>query len=115
MKSIDLKSIEISMEHGVWSTTIGPTRRLAEAYKGRQQSAIYLIFSVNESGGYQGFAKLIGMPNPKFKPQFFQRTPDSIAYEDNFQIKWLTKLMLYPFRNLNYFPLNPYNEDKTIM
>ena len=71
MKSIDLASIEISMEHGVWSTTIGPTRRLADAFKNRQQSAIYLIFSVNESGGYQGFAKLTGMPNAKFKPQFF--------------------------------------------
>ena len=67
MKSIDLESIKISIEHGVWSTTFGPTRKLMEAIKGRQPAQIYLIYSVNESGGYQGFAKMLGKPDPKLK------------------------------------------------
>ena len=115
MKSIDLKSIEISIEHGVWSTTVGPTRRLTDAFKFRPLCPVYLIFSVNESGGYQGFAKLTGLPSSKLKPNLFLRDANSIAYEENFPVKWQTRLMLYPFRNLNYFPLNPLNEDKTIM
>ena len=66
MKSIDLESVQLSIEHGVWSTTYGPTRKLEEALS-RKHCNNYLIFSVNESGGYQGFARLSGRSDPKLK------------------------------------------------
>lgn len=120
MKSSDLKSIEVSIEQGVWSTTYGPTKKLADAFKhcggkGSGSQAIYLIFSVNESGGFQGLAKLLGPPSSTLKPHIFKQQPGSIHYEDNFPVQWMTKLMLYPFRNLNMFPLNPLNDNSTIM
>ena len=123
MKSKDLESVQLSHEHGVWSTTVGPTRKLLEAWTLAQKKHppserpnLYLIFSVTESGGYQGFARLVGRPDPKLKPHIFQRQDGgSLAYEDNFPVKWETKLMLYSFRNLNMFPPNPLNEYKTIM
>jgi len=115
MKSIDLESVQISVEHGVWSTTYGPTRKLEDAIYRKVNSTIFLIFSVNESGGYQGFAKLMGKPDPKLKSHIFRKNNDSIQYVANFPVEWRTCLMLYPFRNLHNFPLNPLNECKTIM
>ena len=94
MKSIDLESVQISQEHGVWATTYGPTRKLTEAFKNKQNN-IYLIFSVNESGGYQGYARMMGKPDPKLKPHIFCRDDSSIPYEDNFPVKWETKLMQF--------------------
>lgn len=70
MKSIDLESVQISYLHGVWSTTYGPTRKLNDAFK-RSDGPIFLIFSVNESGGYQGFARMKGQPDMKLKPHLF--------------------------------------------
>ena len=79
MKSMDLESVQTSVEHGVWSTTFGPTRKLLDAISKRNQPChIYLIFSVNESGGYQGFARMTGKPDPKLKPHLFRRNHDTI-------------------------------------
>ena len=116
MKSIDIESVRISLAENVWSTTFGPTRKLTDAFKiSSDRKPIYLIFSVNESGGYQGFARMTGPPDPKYKPHLFKRSQDTIPYEANFEVEWQTKLMLYSFRHLNQFPLNPLNEMKTIM
>lgn len=116
MKSIDLESVQLSIEHGVWSTTYGPTRKLEEALNRKHGNyTIFLIFSVNESGGYQGFAKLSGKPDPKLKSHIFKKNNESIQYVANFPVEWKTCLMLYPFRNLHNFPLNPLNDGRTIM
>ena len=118
MKSIDLESVQISHKHCIWSTTFGPTKKLMEAWKSKHhpQQQIYLIFSVNESGGFQGFARLTGPPQKGLKTHIFSRQQNqSISYEDNFPIKWETSIMLYPFRLLSQFPPNNLNEYKTIM
>ena len=60
----------------MWSTTFGPTRKLMEAFS--RQKNIYLIFSVNESGGYQGFAKMLSKPDHKLKPHLFKKETNSI-------------------------------------
>ena len=78
MKSNDAESVTISYKEGVWSTTFGPTKRLTEAYK--TGSRIYLIFSVNESGGYQGFAEMRGLPNEHLKKHLFKRGKNTILY-----------------------------------
>lgn len=56
-----------------------------------------------------------GFPDHRLKPHIFKREANSIAYESNFPVEWRTKLMLYSFRHLNHFPLNPLNESRTIM
>ena len=79
MKSIDSTSIEISQKHNIWSTTFGPTKKLTESFK--NNTHVILIFSINESGGYQGFAIMKGAPCPQLKPKLFQRTASStISY-----------------------------------
>ena len=69
MKSIDSTSIEISQKHNIWSTTFGPTKKLTESFK--NNTHVILIFSINESGGYQGFAIMKGAPCPHLKPKLF--------------------------------------------
>ena len=113
MKSNDAESITISQREGIWSTTYGPTKRLSEAF--RSCSHVYLIFSVNESGGYQGFAEMMGLPNEHLKKYLFRRGKNTVMYQDNFPIEWQTIPLQYNFRNLNNFPLNPLNEYRTIM
>ena len=65
VKSFDYDSIQISIEHGVWSTSAGPTKKLTNAF--RSSDNVILIFSVNESRSFQGFAIMESEPNPDLK------------------------------------------------
>lgn len=77
---------------------------------------MFLIFSVTESGGYQGFARMTGLPNNQYKPQCFVKGKDAIVqYCENFPVEWVVKNCYYHFKNLNNFPPNPLNDNKTIM
>ena len=58
---------------------------------------------------------MMSKPDHKLKPNLFKKEPNSIQYDTNFAVEWKTKMILLPFRNLNYFPLNPLNEYRTIM
>jgi cleavage and polyadenylation specificity factor subunit 4 len=54
MKSFGIESIKTSIEHSVWSTSSGPTKKLQSAFN--MADHVVLIFSVNESRNFQGFA-----------------------------------------------------------
>lgn len=69
VKCFNYDSIKISIEHQVWSTSLGPTRKLSNAFKNADH--IILIFSVNESRSFQGFALMESEPDPNYKPEFF--------------------------------------------
>ena len=73
MKSQDETSVLISQKESVWSTTFGPTKKLTDAYKNPQNQNVVLIFSINESGGYQGYCLMKGTPNQALKPHIFKR------------------------------------------
>lgn len=98
----------------MWATTFGPTKKLSEQFK--QSKNVYLIFSITEGGGYQGFAKMKGAPDSAYKPECFVKGKNALVqYCDNFAIEWQVKNIFYHFKNLNNFPPNPLNENKTIM
>lgn len=50
VKSFGYDSIRLSIEHSVWSTSSGPTKKLSNAFKSADN--VVLIFSVNESRGF---------------------------------------------------------------
>jgi hypothetical protein len=75
VKSFDFESIQISIDHGVWSTSAGPTKKLTNAYKTADH--VILIFSVNESRSYQGFAVMESEPDPNYKSEYFMSTEES--------------------------------------
>lgn len=64
-----MESIKNSIENEVWSTSAGPTKKLMNAF--RTVDNVILIFSVNESRCFQGFAVILGDPDPNYKKEFF--------------------------------------------
>jgi len=69
LKSFSLESVILSMKHNVWSTSMTPTEKLCEAF--RRVDNVILFFSVNESGGFQGYARMMALPSANYKPDFF--------------------------------------------
>jgi YT521-B-like domain len=59
----------------VWATSAGPTKKLTNAFKSADY--VFLIFSVNESRSFQGFALMESEPDPNYKPEYFMSTEDS--------------------------------------
>ena len=88
VKSFDHESIQLSIDQGVWSTSAGPTKKLTNAY--RNADHVILIFSVNESRSYQGFAVMESEPDQNYKPEYFMNTEESpIQFSDNFKVRWI--------------------------
>ena len=57
-----------------------------------------------------------GMPDSKYRPDCFVKGKNApVQYCDNFPLEWIVKNIFFHFRNLNNFPPNPLNENKTIM
>jgi cleavage and polyadenylation specificity factor subunit 4 len=50
VKSFDIGAVQKSIDHSIWSTSVGPTKKLANAFKSADN--VVLIFSVNESRGF---------------------------------------------------------------
>jgi hypothetical protein len=75
VKSFDHQSIQTSIDQSVWSTSAGPTKKLKNAYQNADH--VILIFSVNESRSYQGFARMESEPDPNYKPELFMSTEES--------------------------------------
>ena len=93
-----------------------PRRRLCLTDRGdfaQTMHALIKHYSVHP-GITQKSLVLWEMPHQRIS-WVFNREEFDIAYEDNFAVKWETKLIHFPFRNLNKFPPNPLNEYKTVM
>ncbi|XP_029025572.1 3'-5' RNA helicase YTHDC2 isoform X2 [Betta splendens] len=56
MKSSNVRNIEISQQKGIWSTTPNNETRLAKAFL--ESDLVILIFSVQGSGHFQGYARM---------------------------------------------------------
>jgi hypothetical protein len=112
VKSFNFESITTSTEHGVWSTSAGPTKKLTNAFKNSDH--VVLIFSVNESRAFQGFALMDSEPDPEFKQDCFVSDQNSmIQFADNFKVRWVVTCE-FPFIDLEHLPPNPMNENLPI-
>ncbi|CAD7704158.1 unnamed protein product, partial [Ostreobium quekettii] len=106
MKSITSANIEKSMEHGVWSTQAHNENKLNHAFQ--ESDEVRLIFSVNQSGHFQGYAR---MASP------IGRGPKSNLWVGSswgclFQVDWQCRydLSFYKVEHL----VNPLNEGKPV-
>ena len=112
VKSFNYDNILISMQHGVWSTSPGPTKKLTNAFKNSDH--VILIFSVNESRSFQGFAVMENEPDPNLKEDLFITDEASpIQFADNFKVRWIIQCN-QPFHNFEHLPTNPMNEELPI-
>ncbi|XP_043915095.1 3'-5' RNA helicase YTHDC2 [Protopterus annectens] len=105
MKSSNLRNLEISQQKSIWSTTPSNERKLNRAFT--ESSVVYLIFSVQGSGHFQGFARMsseIGR----------ERSQDwgSTGLGGVFKIEWIRRESL-PFQYAHHL-LNPWNDNKKV-
>ncbi|XP_064497301.1 3'-5' RNA helicase YTHDC2 isoform X2 [Pseudopipra pipra] len=105
MKSSNLQNIDISQQKGIWSTTPSNERKLNGAFW--ESSMVYLIFSVQGSGHFQGFARMdsaIGC----------EKSQDwgSTGFGGVFKVEWIRKESI-PFQFAHHL-LNPWNDNKKV-
>jgi hypothetical protein len=66
IKSNCTQSLIDSLKYGLWRTTNGPKKKLVNAF--HLVDNVILIFSINESGGFQGIARMESEPSRTMMP-----------------------------------------------
>lgn len=94
IKSNNMDNVEISMEKGVWATPRRNEDMLVEAF--RQTQHVILIYSVRESGHFQGLARMMSMPYPNQGDVqwIVGHTPALRMLPNLFKVQWITKTPL---------------------
>ncbi|XP_068190442.1 3'-5' RNA helicase YTHDC2 isoform X2 [Antennarius striatus] len=105
MKSSNIKNIEISQQKGIWSTTPINESRLVKAFT--DNNLVILIFSVQGSGQFQGYARMTSDVSQESCPDW-----NFMGLGGVFRVEWIHKETL-PFHFTKYI-LNPWNENKMI-
>ncbi|NWY23230.1 YTDC2 helicase, partial [Pheucticus melanocephalus] len=105
MKSSNLQNIEISQQKGIWSTVPSNERKLNGAFW--KSSMVYLVFSVQGSGHFQGFARMCSSIG-------CQKSQDwgSTGFGGVFKVEWIRKESI-PFQFAHHL-LNPWNDNKKV-
>ncbi|XP_051523162.1 3'-5' RNA helicase YTHDC2 isoform X2 [Myxocyprinus asiaticus] len=105
MKSSNMRNIELSQQKGIWSTTPNNEQKLKRAF--HESSAVFLIFSVQGSGHFQGYARMTSEISS-------ERCLDwgSAGLGGVFSVEWIRTENL-PFQ-LTQQLLNPWNDNKRV-
>ncbi|XP_063820212.1 3'-5' RNA helicase YTHDC2 [Pseudophryne corroboree] len=105
MKSCNLRNLEISQQKGIWSTTQSNERKLNRAFW--ESSTVYLVFSVQGSGHFQGFARMCSEIGREKSQDW-----GSTSLGGVFKVEWMRKESL-PFQFAHHL-LNPWNDNKKV-
>lgn len=110
MKSNNHENIALSKARGVWSTPPQNEHKLNRAFKDYRN--VILVFSVKESGHFQGFARLASESNHERSPVQWILPPglNLKALGGVFKLDWICRNELPFSRTLHLF--NPLNEGK---
>lgn len=112
MKSNNPENVHISKREGVWATPGPNENKLNSAFK--EFRNVILIFSVKESGKFQGFARLSSEANFDCEPVKWVLPPgvNSCPFRGLFYVDWICRNELS--FNLTTHLYNPFNEDKPV-
>ncbi|XP_074669561.1 3'-5' RNA helicase YTHDC2 isoform X2 [Strix aluco] len=105
MKSSNLQNIDISQQKGIWSTMPSNERKLNRAFW--ESSVVYLIFSVQGSGHFQGFARMASEIGREKSQDW-----GSAGLGGVFKVEWIRKESI-PFQCTHHL-LNPWNDNKKV-
>ena len=105
MKCNNEKNMSISFNRGIWATTKSNEKRLARAFKESDQ--VFLIFSVQGSGRFQGVAKMISAISEEYCEDFGSHNLGGV-----FNIEWIHQKEI-PFQNTQHL-VNPWNDNKKV-
>lgn len=105
MKCNNQRNLEISMSKGIWATTQANEKKLNKAFK--ESKKVILIFSVQGSGHFQGFAQMTS-PISREKCREF----GSNLLTGSFSVTWM-KCVDVPFQHAHHL-INPWNDHKKV-
>ncbi|XP_059214340.1 3'-5' RNA helicase YTHDC2 isoform X2 [Centropristis striata] len=105
MKSSNVRNIEISQQKGIWSTTPSNETKLNKAFL--ETNLIILIFSVQGSGHFQGYARMTSVISQESCHDW-----GFMGLGGVFSVEWTHKESL-PFQCTQHI-LNPWNDNKKV-
>mmetsp|Transcript_93770 Transcript_93770/g.270948 ORF Transcript_93770/g.270948 Transcript_93770/m.270948 type:complete len:632 (-) Transcript_93770:44-1939(-) len=104
IKSSNHKNLVLSVENNVWATQRHNEEKLNEALQNAPH--VILLFSVNMSGCFQGYAKMMGAVGSSAKTHVFR------GFGRAFDVRWL-RLDDLDFREVSDIN-NPWNDNKSV-
>jgi len=105
MKCNNEKNLAISFERNIWATTKSNEKRLNRAFNISDE--VFLIFSIQGSGHFQGVAKMMSSISDKCCDDFGSSNLGGV-----FEVEWLYKEEI-PFQFTQHLT-NPWNDNKKV-
>ncbi|XP_031143214.1 3'-5' RNA helicase YTHDC2 isoform X1 [Sander lucioperca] len=105
MKSSNVRNIEISQQKGIWSTTPSNETKLTKAFL--ENNLIILIFSVQGSGHFQGYARMTSIISQESCQDW-----GFMGLGGVFSVEWIHKDSV-PFQCTQHI-VNPWNDNKKV-
>lgn len=110
IKSLNHQNIQLSVEKGIWATQVMNEPILEEAFLNSHK--VILIFSVNSSRFFQGYAQMMSSVDQKRDNVWSQGTGANNPWGRSFRVKWL-RLSNLPFHKTLHLK-NPWNDYKPV-
>ncbi|XP_021735954.1 uncharacterized protein LOC110702543 isoform X1 [Chenopodium quinoa] len=110
IKSLNHENIQLSVEKGIWATQLMNEPVLEEAF--HKCRKVILIYSVNSSGFFQGYAQMMSSVGRRRENVWTQGTGANNPWGRSFRVKWL-RLSNLPFHKTIHLK-NPLNEYKPV-
>ncbi|XP_069677317.1 3'-5' RNA helicase YTHDC2-like isoform X2 [Periplaneta americana] len=111
IKAGSLKTIEASLSRGAWAFTPNTERKMTRVFK--EGKRVILVFSVQGSGHFQGYARLSG-DKPDLKTdaadQCLELSGPNLS--PPLPVEWIKRANI-PFQATRHL-LNPYNENRRV-
>lgn len=112
IKSINHENVQLSKDLGVWATSFQNESRFNAAF--RENRNVILIFSVQQSGAFQGFARMISeaKPSSRVVPWVLPERLSNKSLGGLIEIDWLCTNEL-SFQETSEL-INSYNDNKPV-
>ncbi|WMV40134.1 hypothetical protein MTR67_033519 [Solanum verrucosum] len=110
IKSLNHENIQLSVNRGIWATQAMNEAILDEAF--HNSSKVILIFSVNMSGYFQGYAQMISSVGLRRDQVWSQGNGGRNPWGRSFEVNWL-RLYDLPFQRTLHLK-NPWNQYKPV-
>lgn len=110
IKSLNHDNIRLSIDKGIWATQVMNEPILEEAF--RNSGRVILIFSVNMSGFFQGYAQMMSSVGCRRDHVWNQGMGKGSPWGRSFKVKWLC-LNHLPFQKTLHLK-NPLNDYKPV-
>ncbi|XP_030524804.1 zinc finger CCCH domain-containing protein 45 isoform X1 [Rhodamnia argentea] len=110
IKSLNHHNLQLSIEKGIWATQVMNEPILEEAF--HNSGKVILIFSVNMSGFFQGYAQMMSPIGWRRDKLWSQGNGRNNPWGRSFKVKWL-RLYDLPFQKTLHLK-NPLNDNKPV-